>query len=142
MLNTPGDNKLINVIRSIYGKEITDNLIEVDYEDEKIKIYGYIGNNNIYRSNKNLQHIYINKRYVRSKIILDAINESYKSIIPINKFGVCFLNITINPGEIDVNIHPTKLEVKFQDEKDVYIKIRDLIKNKLLNISLIGKYKS
>ena len=142
MLNTPGDNKLINVIRSIYGKAITDNLIEVDYEDEKIKIYGYIGNNNIYRSNKNLQHIYINKRYVRSKIILDAINESYKSIIPINKFGVCFLNITINPGEIDVNIHPTKLEVKFQDEKDVYIKIRDLIKNKLLNISLIGKYKS
>ena len=142
MLNTPGDNKLINVIRSIYGKEITDNLIEVDYEDEKIKIYGYIGNNNIYRSNKNLQHIYINKRYIRSKIILDAINESYKSIIPINKFGVCFLNITINPGEIDVNIHPTKLEVKFQDEKDVYIRIRDLIKNKLLNISLIGKYKS
>ncbi|MBU5336281.1 DNA mismatch repair endonuclease MutL [Intestinibacter bartlettii] len=142
MLNTPGDNKLINVIRSIYGKEITDNLIEIDYEDEKIKIYGYIGNNNIYRSNKNLQHVYINKRYVRSKVILDAINESYKSIIPINKFGVCFLNITINPSEIDVNIHPTKLEVKFQDEKDVYIKIRDIVKNKLLNISLIGKYTS
>ena len=142
MLNTPGDNKLISVIRSIYGKEITDNLIEVDYEDEKIKISGYIGNNNIYRSNKNLQHIYINKRFVKSKVILDAINESYKSIIPINKFGVCFLNIKINPSEIDVNIHPTKLEVKFQDEKEVYIKIRDVIKNKLLNIILIGKYKS
>lgn len=142
MLNTPGDNKLISVIRSIYGKEITDNLIEVDYEDEKIKISGYIGNNNIYRSNKNLQHIYINKRFVKSKVILDAINESYKSIIPINKFGVCFLNIKINPSEIDVNIHPTKLEVKFQDEKEVYIKIRDVIRNKLLNISLIGKYKS
>ncbi|WP_455543592.1 DNA mismatch repair endonuclease MutL [Intestinibacter sp.] len=142
MLNTPGDNKLINVIRSIYGKEITDNLIEIDYEDDNLKIYGYIGNNNIYRSNKNLQHVYINKRYVKSKVILDAINESYKSIIPINKFGVCFLNIIINPGEIDVNIHPTKLEVKFQDEKEVYIKIRDIIKNKLLNISLIGKYKS
>ena len=142
MLNTPGDNKLISVIRSIYGKEITDNLTEVDYEDEKIKISGYIGNNNIYRSNKNLQHIYINKRFVKSKVILDAINESYKSIIPINKFGVCFLNIKINPSEIDVNIHPTKLEVKFQDEKEVYIKIRDVIKNKLLNISLIGKYKS
>lgn len=142
MLNTPGDNKLINVIRSIYGKEITDNLIELDYEDDNIKISGYIGNNNIYRSNKNLQHIYINKRFVKSKVVLDAINESYKSIIPINKFGICFLNIKINPSEIDVNIHPTKLEVKFQDEKQVYIKIRDVIKNKLLNISLIGKYKS
>lgn len=142
MLNTPGDNKLINVIRSIYGKEITDNLIEIDYEDDNIKISGYIGNNNIYRSNKNLQHIYINKRFVKSKVVLDAINESYKSIIPINKFGICFLNIKINPSEIDVNIHPTKLEVKFQDEKQVYIKIRDAIKNKLLNSSLIGKYKS
>lgn len=142
MLNSPGDGKLIDAIRSIYGKDITENLIELDYEDETIKLYGYIGNNNIYRSNKNLQHIYINKRYVKSKVILDAINEGYKSIIPINKFAVCFLNIELNPREIDVNIHPTKLEVKFQNEKDVYIKIRDIIKNKLLNISLIGKYKS
>lgn len=142
MLNTPGDNKLINVIRSIYGKDITENLIELNYEDEKIKLNGYIGNNNIYRSNKNLQHIYINKRYVKSKVILDAVNESYKSIIPINKFAVCFLSVELNPNEIDVNIHPTKLEVKFQNEKDIYIMIRDIIKNKLLNISLIGKYKS
>ncbi|MDY4575145.1 MAG: DNA mismatch repair endonuclease MutL, partial [Intestinibacter sp.] len=142
MLNTPGDDKLINVIRSIYGKDITENLIELNYEDDKIKIYGYIGNNNIYRSNKNLQHIYINNRYVKSKVILDAINESYKGIIPINKFAVCFLNIELNPNEIDVNIHPTKLEVKFQNEKDIYIAIRDIVKNKLLNISLIGKYKS
>ena len=142
MLNTPGDDKLINVIRSIYGKDITENLIELDYEDDKLKIYGYIGNNNIYRSNKNLQHIYINNRYVKSKVILDAVNESYKGIIPINKFAVCFLNIELNPNEIDVNIHPTKLEVKFQNEKDIYIAIRDIVKNKLLNISLIGKYKS
>ncbi len=141
MLNTPGDNKLISVIRSIYGKDITENLIKIDYEDEKIKINGYVGNNNIYRSNKNLQHIYINNRYVKSKVILDAINESYKSIIPINKFAVCFLNIQLNPKEIDVNIHPTKLEVKFQEEKEIYILIRDVIKNKLLNTSLIGKYK-
>ena len=142
MLNTPGDNKLISVIRSIYGKEIVENLIEINEEGSFCNINGYIGNNNIYRSNKNLQHIYINNRYVRIKIILDAINEAYKSIIPINKHGVCFLNIDINPAKIDVNIHPTKMEIKFENDKDLYIEIRDLLKKKLLNTALIGKYEN
>lgn len=140
MLNTPGDGKLISVIRSIYGKEIVENLIEINEEGKYCSICGYIGNNNIYRSNKNLQHIYINNRFVKSKIILDAISEAYKGIIPINKYGVCFLNIDINPSKIDVNIHPTKMEIKFEDDKDLYIEIRDLLKKKLLNTALIGKY--
>lgn len=142
MLNTPGDGKLLSVIRSIYGKEIVENLIEIDEKGECCSISGYIGNNNIYRSNKNLQHIYINNRFVKSKIILDAINEAYKSIIPINKHSVCFLNIDINPSKIDVNIHPTKMEIKFENDKDLYIEIRDLLKRKLLNTALIGKYES
>ncbi|MEG1409851.1 MAG: DNA mismatch repair endonuclease MutL [Terrisporobacter sp.] len=142
MLNTPGDGKLLSVIRSIYGKEIVENLIEVNAEGKYCTINGYIGNNNIYRSNKNLQHIYINNRFVKSKIILDAINEAYKSIIPINKHGICFLNIEINPSKIDVNIHPTKMEIKFESDKDLYIEIRDLLKRKLLNSALIGKYES
>ena len=140
MLNTPGDGKLISVIRSIYGKEIVENLIEINEEGKYCNICGYMGNNNIYRSNKNLQHIYINNRFVKSKIILDAISEAYKGIIPINKYGVCFLNIHINPSKIDVNIHPTKMEIKFENDKDLYIEIRDLLKKKLLNTALIGKY--
>ena len=142
MLNTPGDGKLLSVIRSIYGKEIVENLIEINEEGKFCSISGYIGNNNIYRSNKNLQHIYINNRFVKSKIILDAISESYKGIIPINKHGICFLNIDINPAKIDVNIHPTKMEIKFENDKDLYIEIRDLLKRKLLNTALIGKYES
>ena len=140
MLNTPGDGKLINVIRSIYGKDITENLIDVNFECKYFRMSGYIGNNNAYRSNKNLQHTYINKRFVKSKVILDAIAESYKSIIPIGKHPVCFLNISINPSKIDVNIHPTKLEVKFEDEKDLYIELRDYLRRRLLNSNLIGKY--
>lgn len=140
MLNTPGDGKLLSVIRSIYGKEIVENLIEINEEGKYCSICGYMGNNNIYRSNKNLQHIYINNRFVKSKIILDAISEAYKGIIPINKYGVCFLNIDINPSKIDVNIHPTKMEIKFENDKDLYIEIRDLLKKKLLNTALIGKY--
>ncbi|MGX9756820.1 DNA mismatch repair endonuclease MutL [Clostridioides difficile] len=140
MLNTPGDGKLINTIRSIYGKEITENLINIEFKCNHFKIDGYIGNNNIYRSNKNLQHIYINKRFVKSKIIIDAITESYKSIIPIGKHAVCFLNIEVDPACVDVNIHPNKLEVKFEKEQEVYIELRDFLKAKLIHSNLIGKY--
>ncbi|HSQ90094.1 DNA mismatch repair endonuclease MutL [Romboutsia sp.] len=142
MLNTPGDNKVISVIRSIYGKDVCENLIEVEYECKHFKINGYIGNNNVYRSNKNLQHVYINKRFVKSKVVLDAISEAYKAIIPINKHGVCFLNIEIDPASIDVNIHPTKLEIKFENEKELYIELRDFLRKSLLNSNLIGKYET
>ena len=142
MLNTPGDNKLLSVVRSIYGKEICENLIEINYECKYFKISGYIGNNNIYRSNKNLQHIYINKRFVKSKVVLDAISEAYKGIIPINKHSICFIQLTINPASIDVNIHPTKLEVKFENEKEMYIELRDVLRKTLLSSSLIGKYET
>ena len=125
-----------------YVSHVIDNLIEINEEGKYCNIHGYIGNNNIYRSNKNLQHIYINNRFVKSKIILDAISEAYKSIIPINKHGICFLNIDINPAKIDVNIHPTKMEIKFENDKDLYIEIRDLLKRKLLNTALIGRYES
>ena len=142
ILTTPGDENLLNTIRSVYGKEIYNNLIKLSIENNLMKIDGYIGNNNIYRSNRSLQHIYINKRYVKSKVILDAIQEAYKSIIPINKHTICFLSIDLDPSKIDVNIHPTKLEIKFEKENDIYIAVRDAIKNKLLNSSLIGKYEA
>nr|WP_226891993.1 DNA mismatch repair endonuclease MutL [Paraclostridium bifermentans] len=142
MLNSPGDGKLINTIRSIYGKDITENLIELNHESQFFKVSGYIGNNNVYRANKNLQHIYINKRYVKSKIILDAISEGYKSLIPINKHAVCFLNIEINPSKIDVNIHPTKLELKFEDEQQIYVELKEYIRTSLIRSNLIGKYET
>lgn len=142
MLNSPGDGKLINTIRSIYGKDITENLIELNHESQFFKVSGYIGSNNVYRANKNLQHIYINKRYVKSKIILDAISEGYKSLIPINKHAVCFLNIEINPSKIDVNIHPTKLELKFENEQQIYVELKEYIRKSLIRSNLIGKYET
>lgn len=142
MLNSPGDGKLINTIRSIYGKDITENLIALNHESQFFKVSGYIGNNNVYRANKNLQHIYINKRYVKSKIILDAISEGYKSLIPINKHAVCFLNIEINPSKIDVNIHPTKLELKFENEQQIYVELKEYIRTSLIRSNLIGKYET
>lgn len=142
MVNTPGDGKLVSAVRSIYSREVSENLIEINYDCSLFKIDGYIGNNNIYRSNRNLQHVYINGRFVKSKIIYDAIANAYKSIIPINKHVVCFINLHLDPQKVDVNIHPGKIEVKFEKENEIKLEIMEYIRAKLLKQSLIGKYET
>ncbi|TQQ84712.1 DNA mismatch repair endonuclease MutL [Peptacetobacter hominis] len=142
MLDTPGDGIQNNAIRCVYGREISSNLINIDYKCNLFSVDGFIGNNNIFRSNRNLQHIYINGRFVKSKIILDAISEAYKSIIPINKHAICFINIYVDPAKLDVNIHPAKLEVKFEKEREIYIELREYLKAKLLKNNLIAKYET
>lgn len=142
MLNTPGDGNLLSAIRSIYGKEVSENLIDVNFESRYFKVNGFISNNNLYRSNKNLQHIYINNRFVKSKVVLNALTEGYKSIIPIGKHAVCFLNVFVDPSKVDVNIHPNKLEVKFEKEHEIYIELRDYLQQRLLRSNLIDKYKT
>ncbi|MFI3209510.1 MAG: DNA mismatch repair endonuclease MutL [Peptostreptococcaceae bacterium] len=136
ILITPGDNNLLNIIRTIHGREICENLINVNND----LINGFIGNNNIYRSNRNFQYISINKRLVKSKLILDMIFESYKGIIPINKHSIVFVNINLDPKTIDVNIHPTKLEVKFENEREILYKLKSVINESLLSVNLVGRF--
>lgn len=138
---TLGDSNISNVIRMIYGKDVSQNLIEIDSESSLFKISGYISNNNIYRSNRNMQHIYVNGRYVKSKNIMDIINESYKAIIPINKFPIYVINIDLDPATVDVNIHPNKLDVKFDKEEQILMEIGDFVRGKLMKSSLLGRYK-
>ncbi|MCT4509283.1 MAG: DNA mismatch repair endonuclease MutL [Tepidibacter sp.] len=140
MLTSPGDNNLKNTVRSIYGKKISDNLKNVEIETDFLKLEGYIGNNTIYRNNKTLQHIYINGRYVKSKLILAAIYEAYKGILPINKHSICFLNLSIDAQKIDVNVHPNKLEIKFEDDQRIFNLIKIKINELLLSTNLIPKY--
>lgn len=138
IFSTVGDNILKNSIRAIFGKEIYENLIDIKKDFGYFKIEGFIGNNRIYRGNKNLQYIYINKRFVKSNIFYEIIKDAYKSIIPINKFAICFFNIDINPNMIDVNIHPNKLEVKIDKEDHLKNVLRKFIKDELLKNNLTG----
>ncbi|OPJ57170.1 DNA mismatch repair endonuclease MutL [Alkalithermobacter paradoxus] len=140
MLTSPGDGNLKSAIRSIYGKQVFDNLIQVSSDMGFIKIDGFIGNTSIYRGNRSMQHVYVNGRYVKSTILLNSINDGYKSILPINKYGICFLNLYLNPDVIDVNIHPTKLEIKFENELQIYNVIKNTINDTLLGQTLIPKY--
>lgn len=139
---TLGDGSIINAIRMIYGRDISENLIEIDYRSKYFSISGYLGNNNIYRGNRNHQHLYINGRYIKSPNISKKINDAYKAIIPINKYPIYFVNISVDPAKVDVNIHPSKLEVKFDQEEEILNELSDFVRGILLKSSLVGRYKS
>lgn len=140
IFQTNGDGILLNVIRSIYGKDVTENLVNLNYKSPFFKITGYVGTNNIYRGNRKLQHIYINGRYVKNKMMTTVLNTCYKDLIPINKHAICFIFLEIEPSKVDVNIHPNKLEVKLSREKEIENELIDFIRGTLIKQNLIGKY--
>ncbi len=133
-LFSAGDNKLSNAVYTIYGRDYAKNTLEVMYEDGGIKISGVIGKGNVARPNRNYQSFFVNKRYVKSPLMIRALEEAYKNQIMIGKFPMAILNVEINPELIDINVHPTKLEVKFSDEKTIYRSIYYAAKNALYEL--------
>ena len=119
-LFSPGDNSLKNAIYTAYGKDYANGTIPVDYEADGIHITGLIGKGTLGRPKRNYQSFFVNKRYVMSRTIVAALENAYKNQIMIGKFPMAVLNIEINPSQIDINVHPTKLEVKFSNEKAIY----------------------
>lgn len=134
---TKGDGDLKSAILSIYGKETVNNLLEVDYSGDLISVKGFIGNSNLSKSNRNYQSTFINGRFIKNKTITAAVEAAYKSMLTINKFPFFVLQIYTNPEFIDVNVHPAKLEVKFQDDQIIFKSIYHCIKDCLLKISPI-----
>ncbi|WP_027307508.1 DNA mismatch repair endonuclease MutL [Caloramator sp. ALD01] len=138
---TTGDGSLKNVIYIIWGKNVFDNLIEVNSTKETITLKGFIGNSKLEKSNRNYQSIFVNGRHVRNKTITAAVENAYKSMLSINKFPLFVLNIFINPELIDVNVHPTKAEIKFSDEQKIFKEVYSCIKESLLKKDFIPSYK-
>lgn len=134
-LNTEGDSSLLNAIRTIYGKSISNNLIEVDFENENVKIFGYISNTSLYASNRKKQNIFINKRYVKLNTLNYVIENVYKGIIPIGKYPVFVLDVEILPELIDPNVHPAKIEVKIDQEVSLDEILTNLIRGSIFKAS-------
>lgn len=130
---TPGDGVLINTVRSIFGKEFTSKLIEADGEANGIRVRGYIGRSDNVRKNRNLENIFINGRYVKSHTATAALEKAFTSYIAPECFPACILFIEMNPGTVDVNVHPAKLEVKFSDERIVFESVYYTVKSALEN---------
>lgn len=131
ILRTSKNNQMKSHIYSILGKEFSNNLTEINQEENGIGVKGYISNNELYRGNRNHQYLYINGRFVKNHIISYTIEKFYKSIIPLNRFPCFIVFLDISPSSIDVNIHPTKEEVKFSNHEDVISVIEKAVKNAL-----------
>lgn len=141
ILHTSGNGKLKDIIYNIYGRDIAFNLIEVDVERDGISIEGFVAKPSISRANRNYENYFINGRYIKSETITKAIEDAYKPYTMTNKFPFTSLHITMEPADIDVNVHPTKLEVRFKDGSVIYDLIYREIKNALSNIDLINQIK-
>lgn len=142
ILKTPLNDNLSNTIYSVLGKEYYNNLISIGYTDDDLNIKGFISNNKLYRANRSHQYLYINGRYIWDLNISKVIQKQYYSLIPLNRFPVFILNIEINPNDVDINIHPTKQEVKFVNPQYVYDIIAKVIKETLMPSAMIPKFKT
>ena len=119
-LHTSGNANLRDVIYSIYGREITRELIPIQWEQNGVKLDGFAGKPVIARGNRAFENYYINGRYVKSKIIMKAIEDSYKPYMMQHKYPFVCLNFEVPGDEVDINVHPTKMEVRFQKQKEIY----------------------
>ena len=138
-LHTSGNGNLKDVIYHVYGREITANLIPLEYKKNGLSLSGYIGAPLISRGNRNFENYFINGRYVKSNIIYRAIEDAYKDFSMQHKFPFTVFHITIDGEHVDVNVHPTKMELRFNNQQEVYNTIYEAINSALHGRELIPK---
>lgn len=132
VLRTFGDGKLISAIYSVFGKDFAKGLIPVEYQLDAIKVYGYISKPEHSRPNRNMQNFFINGRYIKTRTAMVALEEAFKGSIMVGKFPSCVLNMELPCEIIDVNVHPSKLEVRFINERPVFDAIYHAVKSSLM----------
>lgn len=134
--HTSGNGDLREVIYRIYGRDISEHLLPVSYERDGIRIEGYIGKPEMNRANRSLENYFVNRRYIKSDVIARAVEEAYQSYLMKHKYPVCMLSITIPADEIDVNVHPSKMEIRFIRQQEffdiLYQAVSDALKEKEL----------
>lgn len=138
-LHTSGNGRLKDAIYSLFGRDIAMNLLEINSEMDGIKVTGFIGKPLISRGNRNYENYYINGRYVKSNIIAKAIEDAYKEFIMQHKYPFTVLHFTVNGEDIDVNVHPTKMELRFSNQQKVYNFVYEAVKEAFHQKELIPK---
>lgn len=131
VFHTTGNGDLLENIRILYGKQVYENVNFFEGHSDTLSVYGYIGNSEVSRGSRNRQSIFVNNRMIQSKLITAAVENAFKSFLTINKFPYFTLFLEIYPELIDVNVHPTKSEIKFKDERFVFKFIFDSVHHAL-----------
>ncbi|MGM0445772.1 MAG: DNA mismatch repair endonuclease MutL [Bacillota bacterium] len=140
LLDTPGNGKVKDTIYSIFGKEMTDNLIYINHKEQFVNIQGYIGEPSYNRSSRIHQYFYANGRSVESNLLSKALENGYKGYINKNKNPIGFIFIDLNPILVDVNVHPTKRMVKFSRYQTIMDVLKSAVKSKLDSINTVKKF--
>lgn len=138
VLKTSGNGKLEDVVYVLFGKRISQNLVKVNYEEDGIEITGFIGNTTIAVDSRKDELFFLNKRFIQNKTLYSSADEAFKGDAGIGKFSFATINLKMPPSFYDVNIHPTKKEVKFKDEGLIYRVLYTAIKNAVLSKEFLG----
>ncbi|CAK7022641.1 DNA mismatch repair endonuclease MutL [uncultured Phascolarctobacterium sp.] len=120
ILSTPGNGDLVDTIKALYGKNVSEELLTVDFADGEVKVRGFIGKPTLLKGTRQWQTLLVNGRIITNRMIAKAIDHAYQSQIPKSGFPFAVLNITVDTESIDVNVHPQKSEIKFSDDSTVY----------------------
>jgi DNA mismatch repair protein MutL len=126
-LTTFSSDKTSDTIRAIYGKSIYENITSFEKHSDIASVHGFIGNSEISRGSRNNQSIFVNRRYIKNKLITTAVENAFKSFLTINKYPFFVLFLDIFPDLIDVNVHPTKSEIKFKDDRFIFKLVFDAV---------------
>ena len=135
----PPTNRWSERIRAFFGDEIADALISVEHEDEKVKVRGYVADPSVSRSNNRMQYLFLNGRYIRDRALQHALSEAYRGLLMVGRLPICFLQMQIDPKTVDVNVHPTKVEVRFEDSGAIYSRLLHTIRHRFLTSNLVAK---
>ncbi len=136
-LHTSGNHNLKDIIYTVFGREIASNLLAVELEEDILQIKGFAGKPVIARSNRNFENYYINGRYIKSSLVAKAIEDAYRPFMMQHKYPFALLHLTIEPEYLDVNVHPTKMELRFRDGERIYELISQAVGQALAKKELI-----
>ncbi|MFY8073308.1 MAG: DNA mismatch repair endonuclease MutL [Pirellula sp.] len=135
----PETSRWADRIRAFFGDEVADALISVEHQDEKVKVRGYVADPSLSRSNNRMQYLFLNGRYIRDRALQHALSEAYRGLLMVGRMPVCFLQMEIDPKTVDVNVHPTKVEVRFEDSGAIYSRLLHTIRHRFLTSNLVAK---
>ncbi len=140
-LHTSGNGRLKDILYHIYGRDISSNLLPVDVEQDGVQVTGFIGKPIICRGNRSYENYFINGRYIKSPVITQAIEDAYKTFTMVHKFPFAVLHFTLDAAELDVNVHPTKMEVRFSHGQELYRFVYEALRRILFGRELIPEVK-
>ncbi|MEI8212917.1 MAG: DNA mismatch repair endonuclease MutL [Planctomycetota bacterium] len=148
MVLTSGDRMLYDLppterwaerIRAFFGDEVADALIAIEHVDEQVTVRGYVADPSVSRSNNRMQYLFLNGRYIRDRSLQHALGEAYRGLLMVGRMPVCFLHLELDPKKVDVNVHPTKVEVRFEDSGAIYSRLLHTLRHKFLTSDLVAK---